>query len=407
MARQVSDTHGTTSPRTTSDLPNRAPNRGARWLWLPAIIVGSMLVAAAAAVRTSEPPLGHPSTDIAAEDGGLTVRQGAPQWNFLKLATVSAVGGHWTDTVQARVAIDERSASKIGAPVPGRVTRVMVELGDTVGEGQPLFALASPDIATLRTEREHAMVELDAARTAAARIEAIVDSRALPVKDLVSATQRVREAELALQLADQKLASMRVSPGTDHELVVAAPHGGVVVEKKVLVNQQVTADAGGDLLVVANLSSVWAIADVFEGQTLDIRPGDAAELTTPSVPGSVIPGRVLMVSSIGDPERHTLPVRVQIANTDGRLRPNVYARVRFSVRQPSATVEVPASALLSDGDHQYVYVQRAPGHFVRRDVVAGSAHEGRLPIVSGLAEGEVVVEQGAILLDNQMAILNQ
>jgi RND family efflux transporter MFP subunit len=291
--------------------------------------------------------------------------------------------------------------------VEGRVTRVLVELGHTVHAGQPLFAMTSPQIAQLRTEREQAVVELEAAKVTARRVEATVASRALPVKELQAATQKVKEAELAVQLADQKLASVRVGPGSDHEVVVTAPRAGVVVEKNVLVNQQVSPDAPAALMIVADLSSVWAVADVFEGQTLDIRPGGSAQVTTPSLPGVTLSGKVLMVSSVGDPERHTLPVRVKLANPDGRLRPNVYARVRFAVQHQDAPVEIPATALVSDGEKQYVYVQDSPGHFSRRDIVAGSVHEGRLPVISGLAEGETIVEQGAILLDNQISIVTQ
>jgi RND family efflux transporter MFP subunit len=187
------------------------------------------------------------------------------------------------------------------------------------------------------------------------------------------------------------------------ELVIPAPRTGVVVEKTLVVNQQVGSD-GPPLMVVADLSSVWVVADVFESQAIDIRPGGAAEVTTPSLPGTTLTGNVMMVSSIGDPERHTLPVRVRLANADRRLRPNVYARVRFSVQQPQANVEIATTAIVSDGEHQYVYVQDSPGHFTRREVVAGSAHEGRMPILRGLSPGETIVEDGAILLDNQIQI---
>lgn len=405
MAVTMNDPHHAAHEPSTS--PVTEPGRSARWLWIPAAVAGIALIGAGAAVQKAEPPPDRPSADMKAEKVGISVRPGAPQWKFLKLTAVGAVGEHWTDTVQAKITIDETRASKIGVPLAGRITRVLVELGDAVRAGQPLFAMASPEIAQLRTEREQALVELEAAKLTAARVEATVASRALPAKELQGAKQRVREAELAVQLADQKLASVRVAPGSDHEVMITAPRAGVVVEKNVLVNQQVASDASAALMVVADLSSVWAIADVFEGQTLDIQPGDEAEVTTPSVPGRTVRGKVLMVSSVGDPERHTLPVRVHLANTDGRLRPNVYARVRFSVRQPSATLEIPATALVSDGEHQYVYVQHEEGHFVRRDIVAGSAHEGRLPVISGLFAGDVIVEQGAILLDNQLSILTQ
>lgn len=395
------------TPPDPERTPALEPGRRNHWLWLPALLAGALLVAAGVNASRPEPPVDRPSTDMTAEPGGIAVRQDAPQWKFLKLATVGDAGQHWTDSVPARVAIDDARASKIGVPVDGRVTRVMVSLGDAVRAGQPLFAIASPQIAELRTAREQALIELETARLTAQRVEATVASRALPAKDAEIARQRVREAELAVELANEKLASIKVAPGRDHEVVVTSPTGGIVVEKNVLVSQQVAADPAAALIVVADLSSVWTVAEVFEGQAPDIRPGDQAEITTPSIPGETLTGRVLMVSSVGDPDRHTQPVRIQVANADRRLRPNAYARVRFKVRQPMASVEVAASALVSDGDRQYVYVQESPGRFIRRTVVAGSAHEGRLPILSGLAKGEQVVEQGAILLDNQLAILAQ
>jgi hypothetical protein len=103
--------------------------------------------------------------------------------------------------------------------------------------------------------------------------------------------------------------------------------------------------------------------------------------------------------------RHTVAVRVRLANPAGVLRPNVYARVRFETRAPAAAiVEIPASALVSDGERQYVYVETGPGRFARREVTTGAAHEGRVPVMRGLARGETVVEEGAILLDNQLAL---
>lgn len=208
---------------------------------------------------------------------------------------------------------------------------MLVELGDTVKEGQPLLTIASPAVDELRAARTQAQVELDAARTAQARVEATVASRALPAKEAESVRQRVKAAEVALQLADARLASTRAT-GSERDLTITAPRAGVVVEKSVVVNQQVSPDSP-PLLTIADLSSVWVVADVFESQAFDIANGAAAEIITPSMPGATLTGKVLMVSSVGDPERHTLPVRVGLANTDHRLRPNVYARVRFSVRR--------------------------------------------------------------------------
>ncbi|MBS1816825.1 MAG: efflux RND transporter periplasmic adaptor subunit [Acidobacteria bacterium] len=370
--------------------------------WVLAIAGGAVLVGLALYVKPASPPADSKSPDMTPAKESIAVKEGAPQWKFLKLGTVGQVGSHWTDSVPGRISIDESRSSRVGVPVEGRVTRVMAELGDSVREGQPLFAIVSPAIDELRAARQQAQVELEAARTALTRVEATVASRALPAKELEAARQRVRTAEVAVQVAEAKLTSVRAgTSGTD--LVIPAPRGGVVVDKTVVVNQQVGPDSPS-MMTVADLSSVWVVADVFESQTLDIRPGGTAEVTSPSLPGMTLNGKVLMVSSVGDPERHTLPVRVGLANADHRLRPNVYARVRFNVQHADASIEIPATAIVSDGERQFVYVQDTPGHFVKREVVAGSAHEGRMPVFKGLTPGETIVEEGAILLDNQIVI---
>ena len=170
----------------------------------------------------------------------------------------------------------------------------------SVRAGHPLFAVSSPAVAELRTDREQAMVELDAATVNLQRVEATVASRALPMKELQTAQQRYKNAQLAVDLANRKLAAFKVSPGADHEFVIQSPRTGVVVSKDILVNQQVSAEGGAPLMVVADLSSVWAIADVFEGQTPDLKPGGGAEVTTPSLPGATFTGRILMVASVGE-----------------------------------------------------------------------------------------------------------
>jgi RND family efflux transporter MFP subunit len=209
---------------------------------------------------------------------------------------------------------------------------------------------------------------------------------------------------VGLHLAESKLASLSVSSSTDNEFTISSPRSGVVVEKNVLVDQQVTPDGSGALMVVADLSSVWVVAELFEGDAVDIREGALARVTSPSHPELSLEGRVDMVSSVVDPSRHTLPIRVRLANPERLLRPNVYATVRFATPAKATSVEAPASALVSDGEHQYVYVQDKVGHFTRREVTAGSSRGGRVQVLTGLAVGEKIVEEGAFLLDNQIAL---
>jgi multidrug efflux pump subunit AcrA (membrane-fusion protein) len=111
-----------------------------------------------------------------------------------------------------------------------------------------------------------------------------------------------------------------------------------------------------------------------------------------------------MVSAVVDPARHSIPVRVRVDNKDGQLRPNDQARVRLLAAPSEGAVEVATSALVSDGEHAYVYVEVSDGKFVRREVVAGAVHDGTLTVMRGLKAGERVVEEGALLLDNQIQL---
>lgn len=391
-----------TEPLAGPEPERRRTRRPVIW----GVSIGAALVSMGLATRYRPPgaPPAPASSGITAADGAVRLEPGAPQWLFVKLAEVKEEGGGWTDSIPGRIAIDDTQASKVGSPLPGRVTRVFVELGQRVREGDPLFTLASADIAELRASREKAAVDLDAARVTLDRVRAMVANRALPAKEELSAQQQFREAEVQLKLAAAKLGSLRGSAEGDNGFTVASPRAGVVVEKTVLLGQQVGTDSGA-LFVVADLRSVWFLADVFEDQASAIREGQAARVTTLATPDQAWDGKVEMVSSVVDPVRHAVAVRVGLANPRGTLRPNLYARASFEIASASAPdLVISASALVSDGERQHVYVLEQPGRFVRRAVVTAAAHHGRVAVRSGLARGETVVEEGAILLDNQLAL---
>lgn len=374
-----------------------------RHAWMLAAGVSLAMIAGAAAWHPGATPPPAVTNGMTSNEQSVSLTPEAAAWKFVKLAEVRTGGDHWTDDYPAHVAVDPARTSRLGAPLPGRVVQVFVELGESVREGQPLFTVASAEVADLQSTREKSRLEHDLAKKNLDRVRASVDLRALARKELLSAEQDERQADLAFRLADSKLAALRISTKDDHEYIVTAPRSGVVVEKSISRDQQV--DTGGGALVsVADLASVWVVADLFESQSLDVRPGAIARVTTPSAPDLALEGKVEQVSAVADPERHTIPIRIRLANSSGQLRPNVFARVRFRLASSGAELVVGSSAIVSDGEKQYVYVEEGPGHFVRRLVTVGATHEGHTAILSGLRQGERVVEEGAVLLDNQIAV---
>jgi membrane fusion protein, heavy metal efflux system len=365
-----------------------------------AIAVSALAIFGATTFERKPPPEPTQAAGMKVHDASISIENGAPQWKVLKLGNVVAPSERWSDPYPARFKVDEAFAAKVGSPLAGRITSVFIELGQPVKAGQPLFAVASLDVAELRATQQRAAVDLDVARAAYDRVKAMVDARALPAKDEIESNQQLRQAELSLQLAQTKLRSLKVSASGDNEFKVLAPRDGAIIEKSVLPSQHV--DSTDTLVSIADLNAVWVVADLFESDAMGLTAGMKARVSSPSLPGFAAEASVERVSSVVDPQRHTVGVRVKLGNADGRIRPNTFAEVRFLSAAAEGSTEIAASALVSDGAKQYVYVQGAPGHFKRRDVVAGAVRDGRISIVSGLRAGETVVEQGAVLLDNQI-----
>ncbi|HKA91294.1 MAG TPA: efflux RND transporter periplasmic adaptor subunit [Haliangiales bacterium] len=377
--------------------------RGRVLAFSAAVVVSGLSVLAAARFQREPPPVEAPAPGITVGKDNVALATDAPQWKVIRLGTATASTAHWTDPLPARIQIDEAKLSRVGTPLPGRVTGVFVQRGQKVKTGEALFAVASPAVAELRAERDKANVDLEAARANLDRMKAVVAAHAAAQKELQSAQKEFEQAEVAARLAYAKLATFKVGAGS--ELTVKSPRDGIVVERAVTVGQSVTPDSAEPLCVVADLSTVWVVADLFEAEAVSIKQGTKATVQSPALLGATIPGTVDMVSAVVDSVRHTIPIRVRLDNPNLGLRPNVYAQVRFET-PAEGEVEVLASAVLTDGTQSYVYVQSPQGRFVKRQVTVGSVRDGRVPVMSGLKEGEIVVEEGGVLLDNQIELSN-
>jgi len=390
------------SASQTTNLPASSKSLGNSALALLGGLVSALAMLGATTFHPAPPREIEKKLGIEANGQGVTLSPGAPQWESIRVGSALSASAGWTDAYPARFKVDEARAARVGTPLAGRVTRVLVELGDPVKAGAPLFSVASGDVAALRSEQQRAQVELAAAKEKHERIQSMVTAHALPGKDELEAAAQLHESELGLKLANAKLASLRVATGADNELTVVAPRDGVVVKKNVLPAQQVTSD--DSLLEVADLSDVWAVAELFEADAQGIGTNTLAHLTRAELPGFSWEGKVDAVSSVVDPDAHTVSVRVVVPNLDHRLRPNTFVEMRFQQHPAPGAVEIAASALVSDGAEKYVYVQQGAGHFVRRRVTAGSSNKNRVVVTSGLSVGDQVVEEGSALLDNEIIL---
>lgn len=370
-----------------------------------AALLGGALVLLAARFEPHDPQPATGPGGIEVETDGLRVAPGAPQWRSIEVSRATATERVFGDPTPARIRIDEGRAAHLGAPLSGRVREVHVDLGARVQVGDPLFTVASADVAGFRAERERARLQVAVARKEHERIAALVQAQALPAKEEIRARTELEASRLALRQAEEALAALRVANPGGNTYTVTAPRDGVVVERHLTPGLEVSPDAG-PLVTIASIESVWAVADVLAADALQVGEGAAAILSIPDVPGVEIEGRVERVSAVVDPVRNTVPIRVRVGNEEGLLRPNLFVRVRFEQVAADAAVEVPATAVFTDGARQFVFVEEEEGRFARREVIARSARQGRIPIVSGVGPNESVVSRGAVLLQNHLVLHN-
>lgn len=365
-----------------------------------ALVAGTGAVVLARRYQRPDPPKDPEAPGMKVGSDSVTLEDNAPAWKAIKLATPKPSEPHWTDAMPARIQFDETHTSRVGAPLAGRVTSVMVERGQHVKAGATLFTVASGSLAEMRNDQAKAALDLEVAKDNADRVQRLVDAGSIPAKELVAAKAQVRQAELAVQVAQQKLSSLRVS-GSDTSFSVTAPRDGVVVEKTVNVGMQVDTSQPS-LVAIADLAEVWVVADLFETDVGGLTPGAKAKVI---VGKSELEASVDQISAIVDPDRHTVPVRVRLANAEGLLRPNAYAQVKF-YDPDGAKVTLPAGAVMSDGAQSYVYAKNDKGALSRRNITVGAISNGIVPVLDGLALNDQVVIQGGILLDNQIQLDN-
>lgn len=387
----------------SSDIPLPSATAG-RSLRLPVIlcaIVGVASILLAHSYRRPDPPSQPAAPGMQVGSNSVTLSATAAAWSVVKLGAPSPAEPHWSDSIPARIVFDEARTSRLGSPLAGRVTAVAVERGQRVASGAVLFTVSSPGLAELRSELAKTTGQRATVHTNFDRVQALVDAGSLPAKELVTAKQEVAEAELAVKLAEQKLASLRVTGGGESSFTVTAPRAGVVVEKTLSTGQLVD-PSNGSLVAIADLSDVWVVADLFESDAGPLAPGTKAKVAIGNVEREAT---IEQVSAVVDPDRHTVPVRLRLANPDGALRPNSYATIRFF--DPTAVaVALPPAAIMSDGAQSYVYRREPTGELKRRNITVGSASAGKVPVIAGLTATDQVVLSGAILLDNQIQLDN-
>jgi cobalt-zinc-cadmium efflux system membrane fusion protein len=367
-------------------------------------VIGLGVVAIAAvvlAVRARKEVATQPAPPFTVTGDGVDIHEGAAAWSYLDFAQARIGKPIPREPVPARVAFDESRSQPIFAPLPGRVDTVSVRLGQHVEKGEQLLAVRSTALVDLSKEIDLLRSKESARTKGVERLRALVALKAVPEKDLISAEQDLKQAQLAREAAELKLRSLSVAEVSEGRYWLTAPQAGVVVERNVLMGQEVGPERGDPLLVVAEVDEVIVTADVPEVDVRGLQVGQPATVSSPAAPDQAITGRVEYVGEVVDPVRRMVNVRVRVPNPDRLLRPNAFVQVAFSTGGQERVL-VPAEAVVTDDQRSFVFVRAAnkPERLERRPVRIGRHSEGQVEILDGLRPGETYVAKGALLLLN-------
>ncbi len=276
-----------------------------------------------------------------------------------------------------QITYDDRRVSTIVSRVQGRIEETRVSLWDSVSRGEKIVALYSPDFMTAEAEylQAHDTSKLIAAPG--------VGSSSDFAGSLTIAAKRKLQL---LGMSDSDIQSIKAP---DPTVWMRAPLSGVVVENKV--QRGAAVNPGDVLFTVGTLEDVWITGDIYEDDLARVQVGQQLEAVTTAFPDRTFKGVIARVSPNIDPGTHTAQIRCEVKNSDGKLKPQMLAKVTI-VTRPGTVLVVPQDALVFDIDNYYAFVEVSPGLFEHRKVaIASWSRAGYARIVSGLKAGDRVV----------------
>ena len=288
------------------------------------------------------------------------------------------------------VRYDETRLADINLKLEGWVRDLYVDTtGEFVKTGQPLFTLYSPELVTTQNEYLLALKTREQVRHSQ-----LADAREHADRLVESAKQRLMLWDLPADQFDK----LEESRKAQTEIVFRSPVTGYVIEKHLLKGQHVM--PGQSLYKIADLSTVWVEADLFEGELPRVRVGAPATVTIDAYPDERFTGRVAFIYPFVGEQTRTVKVRFALANRGARLKPGMYANVELPTSTGRSLV-VPTNALLDSGQEQIVFVAKGDGYFEPRRVKIGQRLDDAIEILEGLKEGESVATGAAFFLDSE------
>jgi cobalt-zinc-cadmium efflux system membrane fusion protein len=359
-----------------------------------------------------------------------TFRPTDEQWASLKIAPVEEMTFRAERVTDGKIANNDDTTTPVFSPFSGRVTKLFVKAGDHVDKGAPLLAIeasefvqAQNDLISAAASLRKARSQLGLAQTNEKRQHELYEAKAGALKDweqskndLAAAQSDVRSAEIALAAvrnrlrilgkSNDEIAALETARETVQQMgaeaIVSAPISGTVTQRQVGLGQYINSASNGasnPIFAIGNLSTLWLLANVRETDAPLMRLGAAVDVRVLAYPGRAFKAKLTYVAPAIDPNTHRLPVRAEVENPDGALKPEMFASFSISTGGDATAPAVPEDAIVYEGETARVWVARDDKSLELRQVRVGRISDGKVEVLAGLDPGAKVVTSGTVFID--------
>jgi Cu(I)/Ag(I) efflux system membrane fusion protein len=331
-----------------------------------------------------------PATPAVADHATVTIRPERQQLIGVQTAVVERRVAARTLRAVGRVDYDETRLSAVSLKYGGWVEELFVKsVGQPVAKGQALLSIYSPELFEAQS-----VYSLSRAARPAAR----PGEQSGPARTADDIVESARRRLLLWNMTDEQVLALESAAEVPRETQVLSQVQGVVTRRDVLAGAYV--EPGKTLYELADLSSVWIDAEVYETESAAVAVGATATIEVEALPGERLEGRVAYIYPFVDETTRTVRVRVEVGNANGRLKPGMYATVSIAIDLGPQLV-IDDQAILDTGTRKLVFVDRGEGRFEPREVTLLWRGDAQAVVLSGLDEGERVVTSGNFLVDSE------
>ena len=367
---------------------------------LSAILLCSVM-ALSACKKASTPEASAPENDA--------MRVFAPESIRTQIQVAEVMSQDLSDTlrVAGQIDFDEQALTRIGASVTGRVTQITAQLGNVVNKGDTLALINSSELSGSQLAYLRARSERELHRRNVERAKTLFDADVISAAELQRRENEYEIASAETRAARDQLRVLGVSAASierlgetgsiDSVAGVVATIKGVVVERKIAAGQVV--QPSDVLFAVADLSRVWAVAQVPEQQISQVKVGQSVSIEVPALENEKLVGKLIYVGQTVNPDTRTVLVRTELDNKHGRLKPSMLASMLIQ-SAPVKRVVVPITAVVRQDDADFIFIEESENNFRLTEVKLAAEQNGQRVVLEGIKPGMRIVSDGAFHLNN-------